>query len=130
MKTLRWKFLTAFLLASLVFPAPSWANTYAKTKYPILLVHGLFGFDSIAGVEYWYDIPESLRAAGATVYVDTVSAANKAGVAKRLSHLSTGGGASLEFLSGMALPGVAALSSGQCLPTSAGQTRTEQELIP
>jgi len=61
---------------------------------------------------------------------DTVSAANKAGVAKRLSHLSTGGGASLEFLSGMALPGVAALSSGQCLPTSAGQTRTEQELIP
>ena len=76
MKTLRWKFFIAFLLASLVFPAPSWANTYAKTKYPILLVHGLFGFDSIAGVEYWYDIPESLRAEGATVYVDTVSAAN------------------------------------------------------
>ena len=42
---------------------------------------------------------------------DTVSAANKAGVAKRLSHLSTGGGASLEFLSGMVLPGLAALST-------------------
>ena len=76
MKTSRWKFLIAFLVASLVFPAPSWASGYAQTKYPILLVHGLFGFDSIAGVEYWYDIPESLRAEGATVYVDTVSAAN------------------------------------------------------
>jgi len=40
---------------------------------------------------------------------DSVSAANKAGVTKRMSHVSTGGGASLEFLSGMDLPGVAAL---------------------
>jgi phosphoglycerate kinase len=40
---------------------------------------------------------------------DSVSAANKAGVTKRMSHVSTGGGASLEFLSGMDLPGVTAL---------------------
>lgn len=40
---------------------------------------------------------------------DSVSAANKAGVGPRMSHISTGGGASLEFLSGLELPGVAAL---------------------
>jgi len=40
---------------------------------------------------------------------DSVTAAAKAGVTGRLSHISTGGGASLEFLSGMELPGVAAL---------------------
>jgi len=42
---------------------------------------------------------------------DSVAAANKAGVTRRLSHVSTGGGASLEFLSGMELPGVAALQT-------------------
>lgn len=52
------------------------AGTATQTRYPIVLVHGLFGFDSALGIDYFYGIPDALRRDGAKVYVAQVSAAN------------------------------------------------------
>ncbi|HEY0062641.1 MAG TPA: triacylglycerol lipase [Telluria sp.] len=76
MKNRFWKCLSLLLAATLILPAPSWALGYTQTRYPIVLVHGLFGFDNIGPVEYWYGIPSALRSGGAAVYVTSVSAAN------------------------------------------------------
>ncbi|MGJ7514553.1 lipase family alpha/beta hydrolase [Pseudomonas baetica] len=46
----------------------------ADTHYPILLVHGLFGFDRIGTFELFHDIKQALRSAGARVFVPHLSA--------------------------------------------------------
>lgn len=57
--------------ASSVFPAG-----YTQTKYPIVFAHGMFGFDSIIGIDYWYGIPRALERDGAEVFVTQVSSIN------------------------------------------------------
>ncbi len=76
MKKTLMTWLSACLLALALLPATTQAAGYTQTKYPIVLVHGLFGFDNIGPVEYWYGIPSALRSDGAKVYVAQVSAAN------------------------------------------------------
>ena len=71
---------------------------------------GVFEFDQFAKGSL--RVAEAMaKAPGYTVIGggDSVAAANKAGVAEKIDHISTGGGASLEFLEGQILPGVRVL---------------------
>lgn len=65
------------LVLLVLLSVPAFADTYTKTKHPIVLVHGLLGFDSLLGiVDYFHGIPGELRNGGAKVYVVDVSQAN------------------------------------------------------
>jgi phosphoglycerate kinase len=74
---------------------------------------GVFEFPTFGtGTLAMAQLLSQATAAGATTIIgggDSVAAVTKAGLADRISHISTGGGASLEFLEGKTLPGVAAL---------------------
>jgi len=71
---------------------------------------GVFEFDNFAGGTL--EVAKAIAECQGTSIVgggDSVAAANKFQLSERMSHVSTGGGASLEFLEGKVLPGIAAL---------------------
>lgn len=60
--------------ALLALAAPALATTtYAKTRYPIVLAHGMAGFDNIGPLDYWHRIPTDLRNNGASVHLTQVA---------------------------------------------------------
>lgn len=75
---------------------------------------GVFEFDNFAkGTKSLLDAAVNSAESGNTVIIgggDTATVAKKYGVVEKLSHVSTGGGASLELLEGKELPGVVAIS--------------------
>jgi phosphoglycerate kinase len=93
----------------------AYAAEIAKAK--TLVWNGPMGvFEMPAFAKGTLEIAKAVAAAttaGATSIVgggDSVAAVHQSGVANQISHISTGGGASLEFLGGRKLPGVEALS--------------------
>jgi phosphoglycerate kinase len=72
---------------------------------------GVFEIDAFAkGTNAVAQAVASVRGTTIVGGGDSIAAVKKAGMTDRITHISTGGGASLEFLGGRVLPGVAALA--------------------
>ncbi|MGC0119853.1 esterase/lipase family protein [Pseudoalteromonas piscicida] len=52
------------------------AHSGEELEYPVVLVHGLFGFDNLLGVDYFYRVPQVIHDEGGQVYVAEVSSAH------------------------------------------------------
>jgi phosphoglycerate kinase len=94
---------------------PKTIETYRSAIAPAKTViwngpMGVFEIDAFA--KGTIDIAKAVASVTGTTVIgggDSIAAVAKAGVTDRITHISTGGGASLEFLGGRTLPGVAAL---------------------
>ncbi|MDO8794910.1 MAG: phosphoglycerate kinase [Vicinamibacterales bacterium] len=94
-------------------PATSAAYTAALADAKTVIWNGPMGvFEVDAFAQGTLAVARAVAAVKGTTIIgggDSISAARKAGVSASLTHISTGGGASLEFLGGRTLPGVAVL---------------------
>lgn len=94
---------------------PQTVSAYAKTLMEARTIvwngpMGVFEFPRFA--EGTFGVAKAVAKSGATSIIgggDSVSAINQAGLSDQITHMSTGGGASLEMLEGITLPGLAAL---------------------
>ena len=95
-------------------PASAKAFAEAVAKARLVLWNGPMGvFEMARFAEGTLAVARALAASGATTIVgggDSVAAVTQMGLAHKITHVSTGGGASLEFLAGDPLPGVACLN--------------------
>ncbi|HEX5277218.1 MAG TPA: alpha/beta fold hydrolase, partial [Fluviicoccus sp.] len=70
------KLACAVALAATAAFAPAANAGYTTTKYPIVLVHGIFGFKNFLGADYFYQVPSTITAEGGKVFIPAVSAGN------------------------------------------------------
>jgi phosphoglycerate kinase len=94
---------------------PATVDTFKKTlqKAKTIVWNGPMGvFEFPRFAEGTFGVAKAVAASKAVSIIgggDSVAAVNQAGLADKITHISTGGGASLEMLEGIELPGLAAL---------------------
>lgn len=71
-----WKKALWGMVLALGCGASSAADDYTRTRHPVVLVHGMLGFDAIGAVDYFYGVPSALRRSGAVVYTPALSQVN------------------------------------------------------
>ncbi|MGH9863077.1 MAG: phosphoglycerate kinase, partial [Candidatus Acidiferrales bacterium] len=102
------------LMALDIGPKTIAAFTAALRRAKTVVWNGPMGvFECPPFAEGTLAVARALADSGATSIVgggDSIAAVQQAGLADKMTHISTGGGASLEFLGGRTLPGVEALT--------------------